>query len=281
MSTKHRPSEIFGSRGAYATSTNTEPYPGTTPSVALTVEPSSRTRPAPRTRASNTDTEGFLFLFVFSSVASTSVSLASGQTVSAEAARSERIVFLNTDTEPFPNWLPPLVATLQQEPDVGAVGMKLLFPDRTVQHAGVVIVEQDEYPTLWPQHMPYKVPADDRLANQRREVSIATAACLMVRRSAFEEVGRFDEGYWNGYEDVDLCLSLRDAGWRIMYEPTSVLIHHESSSGPERFRLVDENIERLQERWAGRVIPDFVRRDDEAVPHPEGVHMRSLPTMSR
>ena len=66
-----------------------------------------------------------------------------------------------------------------------------------------------------------------------------------------------------------------------MYEPTSVLIHHESSSGPERFRLVDENIERLQERWAGRVIPDFVRRDDEAVPHPEGVHMRSLPTMSR
>ena len=194
----------------------------------------------------------------------------------ADAARSERIVFLNTDTEPFPNWLPPLLATMDEAPDIGAVGMKLLFPDRTIQHAGVVLVEQNDYPTLAPQHMPYQVPEDDPFSNQRREVSVATAACLMVRRDAFEEVGRFDEGYWNGYEDVDLCLSLRAAGWRIMYEPASVLIHHESASGPERFRLVNENVERLESRWAGRAIPDFVRHGDTATPHPEGVHAREI-----
>ena len=86
MSTKHRPPRFSASRGAYATSTKTEPYPGTTPSVALTVEPSSRTRPAPRTRASKTDT----FSKTFLSVPSTSVSRMTGQTVSADAARSEK-----------------------------------------------------------------------------------------------------------------------------------------------------------------------------------------------
>jgi GT2 family glycosyltransferase len=194
----------------------------------------------------------------------------------ARAANTDRLLFLNTDTEPFPNWLPPLLQVLEDEPDVGAVGMKLLFPDHTVQHAGVVLLELPEYPTLGAQHMPYKVSADDPLANQRRDVAVATAACLMVRRGAFEEVGGFDEGYWNGYEDVDLCLQLGAAGWRIVYEPQSVLIHHESSSGPERFRCSKENTDRLQERWAGKVTPDFVITGSEAVAHPDGVHARSL-----
>ncbi len=194
----------------------------------------------------------------------------------AAAATSDRIVFLNTDTEPFPNWLPPLIAALDDRPDVGAVGMKLLFPDRTIQHAGVVLLELPEYPTLGAQHLPYKVPEDDALANQARDVSVATAACLMVRRDAFDGVGGFDEGFWNGYEDVDLCLKLTEAGWRIFYEPASVLIHHESSSGPERFRCSEENIARLQEKWAGRATVDFVIRDGEAIPNPAGIHTQAL-----
>jgi GT2 family glycosyltransferase len=193
----------------------------------------------------------------------------------AAAATTDRLVFLNTDTEPFPDWLPPLLATLDQEPDVGAVGMKLLFPDHTIQHAGVVLLELPDYPTLAAQHMPYKVPADDPLSNQRRDVSVATAACLLVRREAFEEVGGFDEGYWNGYEDVDFCLALGEAGWRIVYEPASVLIHHESASGPERFRCSQQNVDRLQEKWAGRVTADFVIEGSEAVMHPEGIHARA------
>ena len=54
--------------------------------------------------------------------------------------------------------------------------------------------------------------------------------CVMIRSEAFQDVGGFDEGYWNGYEDVDLCLALGAKGWRIVYEPASVLMHHESAS---------------------------------------------------
>ena len=121
-------------------------------------------------------------------------------------------------------------------------------------------------------HLPYGVPGDDDLANRRRDVSVATAACLAVRIQPFRQAGCFDEGYWNGYEDVDLCLTMRSAGWRIVYEPASVLTHHESASGKERFRAVDANVERLQERWGGKAIPDIVITNvtDWAL-HPEGL----------
>jgi GT2 family glycosyltransferase len=194
----------------------------------------------------------------------------------ARAASSDRVLFLNNDTQPMPNWLPPLLDTMESEPDVGAVGCKLLFPDGTVQHGGVVLVEREDYPTLGAMHMPYRVPADDPLANLRRDVSVATAASILVRREAFEAAGGFDEGYWNGYEDVDLCLTLGDLGWRLVYEPASVLIHHESASGPERFSKTDANIDRLQQKWAGNVVPDFVvDGTGDARPHPEGIHARA------
>ena len=199
----------------------------------------------------------------------------------ADAANTDRIVFLNTDTEPFPDWLPPLIEVLDEETDVAAVGTKLLFPDGRVQHAGVVLLEQEDYPPLVAQHMPYKVAADDPMVTVKRDLSISTAACVMVRRQAFEDVGGFDEGYWNGYEDVDLCLKFAEAGWRIVYEPRSVLIHHESSSGPERFRSAKENVDRLQERWAGRVTPDFILRGEEATPHPQGIHAQQTAVAAR
>jgi GT2 family glycosyltransferase len=195
----------------------------------------------------------------------------------AAVANSDRLLFLNTDTEPFPNWIPPLLSTFDNEPDVGAVGCKLLFPDGTVQHGGVVLVERSGYPTIGAQHLPYHVPADDPLANMRRDVSVTTAACVMIRSEAFQDVGGFDEGYWNGYEDVDLCLALGAKGWRIVYEPGSVLMHHESASGAERFTKWEANVERLETRWAGKVTPDFIVGDDgEARPHPAGIHARAM-----
>ena len=199
----------------------------------------------------------------------------------AEAAATGRLAFLNTDTEPFARWLPPALKILDSELDVAAVGMKLLFPDRSVQHAGVVLVEQDDYPTLSALHMPYKVPEDNPLANRRRDVSVVTAASVLIRGEAFWEVGGFDTAYWNGYEDVDLCLALGMAGWRLVYEPASVVMHHESASGPERFSKLDQNVERLQNKWAGKLIPDFVVVGDEAVPHPGGLHARTIAGVGR
>lgn len=187
----------------------------------------------------------------------------------ARAAASDRLVFLNNDTEPWPGWLPPLLGALAG--DVVAAGSLLLFPDGTVQHAGVVVVEHDGDPPLLAMHHPYQVDPSHPLAQRARDVAVVTGASFVVDRRAFFHVGGFDEGYWNGFEDVDLCLQLGANGGRIRYEPASVVTHHESASGPERFRRTDENTARLIARWHGRVTPDLViDAEDRTHVHPHG-----------
>jgi hypothetical protein len=81
---------------------------------------------------------------------------------------------------------------------------------------------------------------------------------MALRPQVFADLGGFDEGYWNGNEDVDLCLRAGEAGWRVFYEPASVLTHQESASGTERFRATAANRERLTRRWAKRVVDERV-----------------------
>ena len=188
----------------------------------------------------------------------------------AAAARTELILFLNNDTEPQPGWLEPMLQVVQREPGVGVVGSRLLFPDGTLQHAGVFVVE--DYTGAVPfyaVHRFYQEPPDLPQANVCEDLQVVTGASMLVRRSAFYAAGGFDEGYWNGSEDVDLCFKIRELGWRVVYEPASLLIHHESVSGPERFRKADENIARLVKKWAGRVVPDvLVDIDGRVKAHP-------------
>ena len=183
----------------------------------------------------------------------------------AQAARSEYILFLNNDTEVQPGWLDALVSLADADPTVAAVGSKLLFPNGTLQHAGVAIGEVPGRDPFLPVHTFYKAEADLAEANQRRIYQALTAACLLVRKSAFEAVGGFDEGFWNGYEDVDLCLRLQEQGWLMVYEPASVVIHHESQSGPARFAKVKENIRRLHQKWLGKTKLDVSVAADGAV----------------
>jgi GT2 family glycosyltransferase len=185
----------------------------------------------------------------------------------ASAASGRYLLFLNNDTEPFRGWLEPLVALAEAEGEIGAVGSRLLFPDGTLQHAGVDIVDDRRHggAAVAGMHRHYRRPGDYLAALDRVDVQVVTGAVMLVRRSAFAEVDGFDEGYWNGYEDIDLCLSLRDAGWRVVYEPASILLHHESVSGPERFAKVDANVERLVTRWKGRVLPDLIIESDGTV----------------
>lgn len=183
----------------------------------------------------------------------------------AKAATGRHLLFLNNDTEALPGWLEPMLDIIESEPDVGAVGSKLLFPDDTLQHAGVIVTEVEGGVAVSATHEHYRLPKDHPPANVRRDMDIVTGACILFRREAFEPAGGFDEGYWNGYEDVDLCLTLRDAGWRVVYEPASTLYHHESVSGPERFRKVDANVQRLQDRWTGRYTPPWLLTTEKAV----------------
>ncbi|MCP9470687.1 MAG: glycosyltransferase [Nitrospira sp.] len=162
----------------------------------------------------------------------------------AKAARGKYLVFLNNDTIPQPNWLGPLVQEVEEHPEVGVVGSKLLYPDGTIQHAGVVFMRE----SLGPYHIYQKVPADSPAVNRRREFQVVTAACLLIRRDLFEAVGGFDERFINGFEDVDLCLKVRRRGAQVVYQPRSVLVHLE---GQTLGRKVGEagNYRLLRERW--------------------------------
>lgn len=169
----------------------------------------------------------------------------------ARASSGRNLLFLNNDTEVQPGWIEPMVALMDGDSRIAAVGSKLLFPDGTIQHAGVALVAHPGRDPLLAIHTYYRRPADFPAANERRLYQALTAACLMVRGSEFEAVHGFDEGFWNGYEDVDLCLRLQGRGGFLVYEPSSVVIHHESQSGPARFEHVGRNIQRLHRRWLG------------------------------
>ncbi len=107
---------------------------------------------------------------------------------------------------------------------------KLLYPDGTVQHAGVVICLDRV-----PRHVYRGFPGDHPAVDRSRAFQAVTGACLLVRRAEFEALGGFDERFHNGYEDIDLCLRLRAAGRSVRYCHTSVLYHLESVSRGSRF----------------------------------------------
>jgi len=131
----------------------------------------------------------------------------------AQTATSPYLLFLNNDTEPRKGWLEPLLTILDNDQTAVAAGSKLLFPDDTIQHAGVLIIEDRKLPDpLVARHIYYQQPSDLPEANQLRIYQALTAACILIRKDAYEEAGGFDEGYWNGYEDIDLCFKLQENG---------------------------------------------------------------------
>lgn len=180
-----------------------------------------------------------------------------GNNQGAAAAAGELLLFLNDDVEPAgPHVLGHMVDRLLDDPGLVAVGARLVYPrrsgpregpisrapDLTLQHRGIKFV------TRRGELMARNVGAGENplapAASARRELEAATAACLLVRRSAFEAVGGFSAGYEYGSEDVDLCLRLTGAGGRIVYEPQATFWHHESAT---QYR---EDQARRQERQA-------------------------------
>ena len=162
----------------------------------------------------------------------------------AAVATGEYLVFLNNDTIPLNGWLKALVDEVRTHPDVSVVGSKLLYEDGSVQHAGVAIDRHN----LTPYHIYKGFAGDHPAVNKRRELNAVTGACLLIRRSVFTDIGGFDEGFINGFEDVDLCLKVREKRGRIVYQPHSVLYHLESQT-PGRKQHDQLNATRLHQRW--------------------------------
>lgn len=168
----------------------------------------------------------------------------------AAVAETDYVVFLNNDTVPREGWLDALEKYAAEHSAAAIVGARLLYPDNTVQHAGVVIC-QDRYP----RHIYAGFPADHPAVEKSRRFQIVTAACMLVRREVFVGHGGFDAEFRNGFEDVDLCLRLGAAGREVHYCHESVVEHFESVS-PQRFANDSENVALYRQRWLDRVRPD-------------------------
>jgi GT2 family glycosyltransferase len=165
------------------------------------------------------------------------------------------LLFMNNDViVNDPLWLRTMLNEAMADPPIGAVGAKLLYPNGTVQHAGVVIgvggIAEHAF-----RGVPGNGPGYLARAISAAEVSAVTAACMLVRRSAFESVGGFDETELSvAFNDVDLCMKLRKSGFRIIYSADVTCEHRESMSRGDDFaedklsRFMREN-ETMRSRW--------------------------------
>lgn len=162
----------------------------------------------------------------------------------AEQARGEYAVFLNNDTVVQPGWLPPLLQDFSDYGEIAATGPVLLYPGQTpfgltVQHLGVTVT-----PFMSFNHLYRHLPANSRLAKKRRFFQAITAACLVIPKNLFLETGKFDEGFINGFEDVDLCGRLSSQGYKFTVNPDSAALHRESQT-PGRGNNDQQNSRRL------------------------------------
>jgi GT2 family glycosyltransferase len=165
----------------------------------------------------------------------------------------EVVCLLNNDVEAVhADWLEEMVAVALR-PGVGAVGAKLLYPDGRIQHGGVLVGVYDAADHLY-SALPGDAVGLDQGLLVRRETSAVTAACLVVRRALYEQVGGLDEALPVGFNDVDFCLKLRALGLRNIWTPHARLIHHESATrgravSPEQKAQLARDAAALQERW--------------------------------
>jgi len=182
--------------------------------------------------------------------------------LAVDVCRSPLVLLLNNDTKVIDSdWLSVLAGYAQLE-GVGAVGAKLYFPDDTIQHAGVILRGGGK--GAKPAMSSHKFfPRHDGgyfgYLHTTRNLSVVTGACLLTHRDLYREVGGLDERLAVAYNDVDYCLKLRSAGYRIVWTAEAELYHYESASrardkeGDERWEL--EKL-RMQEKWGTALCND-------------------------
>ena len=178
-----------------------------------------------------------------------------------QQANGKVICLLNNDTEIIhSDWLHEMVSHAVRT-EIGAVGAKLLFPDNTIQHAGVLIgIAGGAGHTFT--GLPVEAPVHFGRTDVIQNVSCVTAACLVLRKSVFEEMGGLDENKFAvAYNDVDLCLKIVSAGYRIVWTPYAQLYHHESASRGKATTAHDRKRDSregdaLRQQWAKRISSD-------------------------
>lgn len=157
----------------------------------------------------------------------------------AALAQTDILIFLNDDCKPDQDdWIDRLLDPFE-DPNVGIVGARLIYPNGKLQHTGVYLENDDT--GIVARNRTWDCPSGS--------VDAVTGAVMAVRTSVFRELDGFDILFRNGYEDIDLCLRTRMEGYTIWYQAECTVIHHESQSGPLRWQWVNENIAELQSRY--------------------------------
>ncbi len=171
----------------------------------------------------------------------------------AEQSKGEYVLLLNNDIEVItPDWIEQMLMFAQRK-DVGAVGAKLYYDDDTIQHAGVIVglggVAGHSH-----KYFARENPGYMARAVIAQNLSACTAACLLIRKDVYNEVGGLDEGYAVAFNDIDFCMKIRKAGYLIVFTPFAEFYHYESKSRgdedtPEKRARFNSEIFRFQERW--------------------------------
>ena len=176
-------------------------------------------------------------------------------------ANGEYYLLLNNDTEVItPDWMEQMLMYAQRD-DVGAVGAKLYYPDETVQHAGIII---DPF-WISMHYLRYRTREDAGYANRLltvQNLSAVTGACMMIRKDVWDSVKGLDESFEVTYNDTDLCMRIREAGYLVVWTPYAELYHYEMKSRgkdrtPEKAERAKDEAERFRARWK-----DIVEKGD-------------------
>jgi GT2 family glycosyltransferase len=183
--------------------------------------------------------------------------------LAARAARGELLGFLNDDLEVIDGgWLREMASQALRE-EIGAVGAKLLFPDGTIQHAGLILgIGPDRVAGSPHRGLPRDSLGHFGRAAAVQDFSAVTGACLVTRKSVFEQVGGFDEANLPiSYNDVDLCLRLRDRSYRVLWTPYAELYHKESATrgsdqAPNNRARFSSEVAYMRKRWGKTLDTD-------------------------
>lgn len=175
--------------------------------------------------------------------------------------KGEYLLLLNNDIEVItPDWIEEMLMFAQRQ-DIGAVGAKLLYPDETIQHAGVIIGLGG---VAAHSHLSFPKEAEGYMHRLKvaQNLSAVTAACLLMRKSVYEEIGGMDPGYQVAFNDADFCMRIRAKGYLIVFTPFALLRHDESKSRgiedtPEKAERFESEITRFKAEW-----PEILAKGD-------------------
>lgn len=198
------------------------------------------------------------------------VSFSRGCNQGAETAAGEYLLFLNNDVEVLDGWMDEMLRAAFAHPDAGAVGARLIYPRISeqsvnrgrsflVQHAGITF-SREMIPDFGWFYKPVNIQGEDALKEplaESRPAAAVTAACMLMKKSVFLEIGGFDEAYRYGYEDVDICLKACRNGYVNYYCPSAVAFHYEfgtqsknqAKDVSERRRSNREYFDKRWKRW--------------------------------